>query len=51
MLLIDMEKNRVLGKWQVLVADLTWKDSKCPSPAGCPGIDTKKDVFDLLYNK
>ncbi|XP_048776530.2 chitin deacetylase 1-like [Ostrea edulis] len=38
------------GKWQVLVADLTWKDSKCPSPAGCPEVGTKKDVFDLLYN-
>ncbi|XP_061165268.1 chitin deacetylase 1-like [Saccostrea echinata] len=38
------------GKWQVLVADLTWKGNKCPSPAGCAGVDTQKDVFDLLYN-
>nr|XP_034304316.1 uncharacterized protein LOC117681901 [Crassostrea gigas] len=38
------------GKWQILVADLTWQGNKCPSPAGCGNVTTKKDAFDLLYN-
>jgi hypothetical protein len=46
-----VRKLRITGKWQVLVADLAWKDNKCPSPAGCPEVTTKKDAFDLLYDK
>nr|XP_034299792.1 uncharacterized protein LOC105329702 [Crassostrea gigas] len=38
------------GKWQILVADLTWQGNKCPSPAGCGNVTTKKDAFDFLYN-
>lgn len=39
------------GKWQILVADLTWQGNKCPSPAGCGNVANKKDAFDFLYNK
>jgi len=37
------------GKWEVNVAELEFKGTKCASPSACTNVKTQQDSYDLFY--
>lgn len=38
------------GKWQFVLADLVFNNTRCATPSACTAVASQRDAFDLFYN-